>query len=121
MIFLTNLAFGEKDKAKAQENFFKMIDKNANGQITEEEFFSFWQKHFNEKDSNKNGTLTQNEYAPEITEAGYRIFVMLDTNKDGVVSWKEERALRMQHFVSYVKDKNKLISLAEMQGRAEKK
>lgn len=95
-----------KDVA-ALERFFKNMDTNANGQLSQEEFLGFWMRYHDKLDRNEDGVLDQTE----LLSASY--FQAMDTNKDGVVDRQEHALMRKKHWNRHDLTVNNWVSLDE--------
>lgn len=58
---------------------FNTMDRNQDGQVTDGEFWTFWNNKFNERDKDGDGRLSQ-------SEVGERHQRNADVNQDGYVS-----------------------------------
>jgi len=88
-------------------SMFKKMDADQNQQVTEAEYRDFWRGNFDRRDKDGDGSLAADAYPAKVS-------THIDTNGDGLFQQSEEEAFRMKHFNQMDKDKNRVLTLAEM-------
>jgi Ca2+-binding EF-hand superfamily protein len=87
------------------------MDVNYDGIVIADEFFAFWEADFNRRDKDSDGMLAA-------TDVDAVFMKLADYNKDGMLTWEEERLLRQRHILRMDKDGDGSLTLQEMTGTA---
>ena len=118
------------DYIATMDSEFRKMDADKNGQVTRAEVEAFdrgaavanararAQATFSQLDSDRNGQLSQAEFFKLITGTpavdGRPLIGKLDTNKDGQISLIEHRGGKLAYFDQIDRDKDGVVSTAEM-------
>jgi acetyl esterase/lipase len=103
-LFLTSIAQGIMSLAMAEG-----MDKNGDGQITNEEYALFYDSDFDRRDRGDNGILTPKEFTNE------NLFWLGDRNQDGQLTRAEFQTIYTRKFAHYDTSQDSLISGAEIE------
>lgn len=101
------------------EQFFKSVDKDANGAISADEFAAWQKTRFEEIDTDKNGSLSLDEFTAEVKTKPAALkrrtdrFKTLDTDGDGQLSEEEMQASHSARFASMDADGNGQVTQQE--------